>query len=666
MCGIAGIVDLAGQRTVPPGLLKRMADAIIHRGPDDDGYFEKPGLGLANRRLSIIGLADGKQPLYNEDHSIVAVFNGEFFDYPETKQKLQAKGHQFATHCDTELIPHLWEDHQEGMLEHLHGQFALACFDQKQRRLVLARDRFGICPLYWTRQLVDGGEWLLFASEIKALFASGMVKARPDLRGIDQVFNFFAVPGIPSCFEGVNTLQPGHYLKIQLGHDGAAAQVTRHVYWEIDFPDSGQEEDNPDPVKMVDAFEQVMLAAVERRLRADVPVVSYLSGGIDSSIVVAMAAKLRGKSIPTFTIQIMAPHLDETSQAAVVSRHIGAKPIVVQVGDAEVLGTYPELTRAAEAPVIDTSCTALLMLARAVHQHGFKVALTGEGSDEWLAGYPWYKVHRLLTFFDVIPGLPLSRVLRRGVLALAGAPRGSARYIQHIQKTIGHHSPFQEIYSIMSLSRLRFFSPRLRDALADHVPYLDFEPNLQRMVHWDPLHRGLYWAGRIHLAGHLLSLKGDRVAMNSSVEARYPFLDEEVFAFLARIHPRWKMRGFKDKYILRLLGERYLPKEVAWRPKGMFRAPLDSFFDKVVPPFVDQLLSEESLKKAGYFDARSVQTWRQAIRDRRVGFRQRSSVELGLMGVAATQLWHHLFIDSTLADVPTQSPRHSCAPLRGA
>src|SRR5205823_9456649 len=188
-----------------------------------------------------------------------------------------------------------------------------------------------------------------------------------------------------------------------------------------------------------------------------------------------------------------------------------------------------------------------------------------------------------------------------------------------------------------------------REALANHIPYLDMEPNLKRMSHWDPLNQGLYWAGRIHLAGHLLSLKGDRVAMHSSVETRYPFLDEEVFAFLARIHPRWKMRGFRDKYLLRLLGERYLPHEVAWRPKGMFRAPLDSFFDKVVPPFVDQLLSEASLKKTGYFDAQAVHTWRKAIQEKRVGLRQRSSIELGLVGVVATQLWHHIFIDSSLA-----------------
>src|SRR5205823_3289410 len=191
-----------------------------------------------------------------------------------------------------------------------------------------------------------------------------------------------------------------------------------------------------------------------------------------------------------------------------------------------------------------------------------------------------------------------------------------------------------------------------REALANHIPYLDMEPNLKRMSHWDPLNQGLYWAGRIHLAGHLLSLKGDRVAMHNSVETRYPFLDEDVFNFLARLHPRWKMHGWQDKYLLRLLGERYLPHEVAWRPKGMFRAPLDSFFDHQVPAFVDQLLSEESLRKTGYFDVAAVRHWADQIRHRRLGFRKRSSVELGLVGVVSTQLWHHTFIDPSLADLP--------------
>ncbi len=652
MCGIAGIIDLAGRRPIPPGILTRMADAIVHRGPDDDGYLDEPGVGFANRRLSIVGLFDGKQPIYNEDRSVVTVFNGEFFNYPEVKAQLEARGHVFRTHCDTEIIPHLWEDHQEGMFEHLKGQFAFALWDRKRHVIILARDRFGICPLFYSTQ----GDWLLFGSEIKAMLASGMVEAKADLRGIDQAFNFFAVPGPATCFAGVTALQPGQYLRINLGGNGRV-EPERKYYWRIDFPDQGQEDPETDPKKLVDEFERVMLAAVERRLRADVPVVSYLSGGIDSSIVVAMAAKIRGETIPTFTIQIMDPKLDETTQAAVVSRHIGSTPIVEQVGDAEVLQTYPELIRAAEAPVIDTSCTALLRLARSVHQHGYKVALTGEGSDEWLAGYAWFKIHRLLGMMDWLPGVKPSYWLRRFALWGMGAPKGSAKALDRVYETVRTYSSYQDIYAIMGSSRLRFYSPETLEKLADYNPYLEVDPNFDRIERWHPINRAFFWAGRIHLPGQLLSLKGDRVAMNSSVETRYPFLDEDVFNFLARIHPSWKLRGFKDKYILRLLCERYLPKEVAWRPKGMFRAPLDSFFDHEVPQFVEQLLSDESLKKTGYFNAEAVQYWRKLSRERRLKKVEKSSVELGLVAVVTTRLWHHLFIDGSLADLSSHSAR---------
>jgi asparagine synthase (glutamine-hydrolysing) len=208
----------------------------------------------------------------------------------------------------------------------------------------------------------------------------------------------------------------------------------------------------------------------------------------------------------------------------------------------------------------------------------------------------------------------------------------------------------------MGLSRFRFFSRATLAALGDHMPYDGLEPDHARMARWHPFNRAVFWAGRVHLPGHLLNAKGDRVAMNSSVETRYPFLDAAVFDFLARVPPRYKLHGLRDKYLLRLLCERYLPREVAWRPKGMFRAPLNSFFDHAVPPFVEQLLSEESLRRTGYFDVAAVRYWREQVRERRLGFRQRTSVELGLVGVVSTQLWHHTFIDASLAELPAWSP----------
>ena len=654
MCGIAGIIDLSERRPVPPGILQRMADAIVHRGPDDDGYLEGPGIGLANRRLSIVGLHDGKQPISNEDGSVVTVFNGEFFDYPEVKARLEARHHQFRTHCDTELIPHLWEDYQESMFEHLRGQFAFALWDRTRQCVILARDRFGICPLFYSRQKHDGGDWLLFASEVKALLASGLVAAQVDLRGIDQVFNFFAVPGPRTCFAGVTLLQPGQYLRIQLPGEGRGAEITEKYYWRIDFPDEGQEDYTLDAKTLVDGFERVMLGAVERRLRADVPVVSYLSGGIDSSLVVAMAAKIRGTPIPTFTIQIKDPVLDETSQAALVSRHIGSTPVVVPIGNEDVLQTYPELIRAAEAPVVDTSCAAVLRLAQTVHQHGYKVALTGEGADEWLYGYDWFKVNRLLTMFDWLPFCKPSYLLRRGVILFMNGPYGSGQAMNRVYQAVRSYTAYQDLYAVVGGGRLRYYAPQTLEQLKDYSPYLELDPHFDRIERWHPRNRALFWAARIHLAGHLLSLKGDRVAMNSSLEARYPFLDEEVFAFLARLAPHWKMRFFKEKYLLRLLAERYLPKEVAWRPKKMFRAPLDSFFGPNAPRYVSELLSEESLRKTGYFNIPAVYYWRDRLRDGKVRAPHRPPVEVGLAAVVSTQLWHHMFIKNDLADLASQ------------
>src|ERR1051325_12244246 len=221
MCGIAGMIDLAVHRPAPEASIQRMARALLHRGPDEDGFLIRPGLALASRRLSIVGLADGQQPVANEERNVFVVFNGELFDYIERREELQQRGHQFVTHCDTEIIPHLWEDYGQDMWDRLRGQFAIALWDERKRQLQLGRDRFGIAPLFWSRQ----NDWLLFASEIKGLLASGMAPPRPDRRGIDHVFTFSAVPGPRTCFEGVHLLTAGHYLSISPARGNGAKAI---------------------------------------------------------------------------------------------------------------------------------------------------------------------------------------------------------------------------------------------------------------------------------------------------------------------------------------------------------------------------------------------------------------------------------------------------------
>jgi asparagine synthase (glutamine-hydrolysing) len=384
--------------------------------------------------------------------------------------------------------------------------------------------------------------------------------------------------------------------------------------------------------------------------------------------VVALACAQRrseGKdAIPTFTISVQDPTLNEKNEAAIVARHLDARAVVVDCGRQEVLNTYPALIRAAEGPVIDTACAALLMLARKVHEQGYKVALTGEGADEWLAGYPWYKIQQLVNLLDVIPGLPLSGTTRRAYLRLTGAPPVSRAAIQKVEETIGGPNAWLNIYGLFGSSKVRFFSPAMWERLGDHLPYSDLQLNLERARKWAPLNRSLYLGARVMLPGLLLASKGDRVAMNSSVETRYPFLDEEVFAFLAKLHPRWKLRGLTDKLILRHLADRWVPKSIAWRRKVMFRAPLDGFHTTEFPTFVDQLLSPESLRKTEYFDVPAVLHWRDRFRSMRAGSYQRTMVEMGLAGVVATQLWHHTYVDGSLCELPSEV-RGQKAEIRG-
>jgi len=647
MCGIAGLIDLAGRRDAPEGVIERMSRAIIHRGPDEEGFLRRPGVTLVSRRLSIVGVVDGQQPMCNEDKTAYTVFNGEFFDFPEKRAELVSGGHHLHTHCDTEIIPHLWEESHEGMFARMRGQFALALYDVQRHQVTLGRDRFGISPLYWTRQ----GDWLLFASEIKGLLASGMVKAKADLHGLDHIFTFGAMPGPVTCFEGVQLLPAGHYLQIT---PGQPEPVQEHAYWTMDFPNQGDEDPSADPTKLVDEFEDVLLKAVERRLRADVPVGAYLSGGLDSSMIVAMACKLKGESINTYTIRVDDPALDELSAANQSARHIGTKPPIVQeFRGSDALNMYPELIQAAEAPVIDTSCAALLMLARRVHTNGQKVVLTGEGADEWLAGYPWYKIAKMFNAMDVIPGMRLSDIARRSFLRLNKVPHYPPASRKAWEEAVGGPNAWIDSYGMLALSKLRFYAEPMREVLAKAHPWQDLGMDLSRAKRWSPLNRSLWVGARVTLAGHLLQAKGDRVAMHSSVEVRYPFLDEDVFDFAAKLHPRWKLNGLRDKHLLRLVAERWLPKQIARRHKVIFRAPLDSFHIEPEPKFVSELLSEESLRHTGYFDIEQVRHWRKAFRTLRVGSLPRLSVEIGLAAVVATQLWHHTFIEGSLADLPT-------------
>ena len=647
MCGLAGVLDLKGRRRPDQAMLERMADALRHRGPDDDGFLVAPGIGLAHRRLSIVGLGNGRQPIFNEDRTVAVIFNGELFDYPELKLELEAKGHVFATSTDTEVIVHLYEEHGEGLVHHLKGQFAFALVDFRRRIVLLARDRVGICPLFWSRQ----GDFLYFGSEIKALIASGAVMPRADRRGLDHLFTFFALGGRRTTFEGVQAIAPGHYVKIAFRSDGRAAEPVERQYWDFDFPDWG-EEDDPAAPAAIDAFEQIFARAVEVRLRADVPVVGYLSGGVDSAYVLATAARVAGHALPSFTVRVPDPNLDETDEARETARAIGSdRQTVVEAGPDLIADVYAALVAAAECPVLDTSCAALLALSREVRAQGYKVVLTGEGADEGFAGYFWFKIREIARLLDsgdgFRPSTAISRVARK-----YAAPDLAFAELARIDTMIGGPHAQSPIYNLVARSRDRYYSAGLKEELGAHVAYEDLHLDIERMARWHPLNRSLYLGYKVLLPGLLMSQKGDRVAMANSVETRYPFLDENVIALAAGLHPRWKLRRLlKDKYLLRRAAERVLPHDVAWRPKAMFRAPLAETFLASPPAFVRDLISPESLARTGYFDAGAVAR-DCALLAKGGGATLGTFASLGLGGVIATQLWHHLYLGGGLCDLP--------------
>ena len=373
-------------------------------------------------------------------------------------------------------------------------------------------------------------------------------------------------------------------------------------------------------------------------------------------MIVAMACHLKGPAINTYTVRVDEPGLDELSGANQTARHVGtAPPIVQDFRPEDALRLYPELILAAECPVVDTSCASLLQLARRVHDNGQKVVLTGEGADEWLAGYPWYKIAKILGMVDAIPGLDLSGRALHAYLRATGVPQYPLDFRHRLEAAVGGPNAWINSYGVLALSKLRLYGEPLKDLIGSAVPWQGLGMNLDRARQWHPLNRGLWVGARVTLAGHLLQAKGDRVAMHSSVEVRYPFLDEEVFDFTSKLDPSWKLHGFSDKHLLRLVAERWLPQDIARRQKVIFRAPLDSFHIDPEPDFVRELLSEESLKRAGYFDVQAVQHWRVAFRQLRKDSVGRLSMELGLAAVVATQLWHHTFIDGSLADLPTSS-----------
>ena len=449
MCGIAGAVDLNGRRNFPEERLLKMTGALAHRGPNDEHIHIEPGLALGVRRLSVIDVANGRQPLSNETGDVWVAFEGELYDYPEIRTRLLANGHRLNTRCDTEAWVHLYEDQGEETFRQALGQFGVSLWDRKQRTLFLARDRSGISPLFYAQ--ADG--WLLWASEIKGLLASGLIEAKPDVRGLDYFFHFFSLPDDGTCFQGIRLLPAGHLAKVRDGN------ITLKRYWDLDFPDQGQERRYDDPEKAAEELEELLRGAVRRRLVGEVPLSCYLSGGLDSTVILGLASQERGQPIHSFTVGLdNAGPSDERTKAAESARLIGSPLTTVNVTEMDLINHYPKLIQAAEGPVLDTACIGSLLMAAANGAAGNIVALTGEGADELLAGYVWFKWHRVQrAFHKYLPRVTAG--LRN--FALGTLIGGGKAHRPSMAWTDGVRPAQQLSWEFMAQSRERLFSADL-------------------------------------------------------------------------------------------------------------------------------------------------------------------------------------------------------------
>ena len=643
MCGIAGILALSGR---PPSRseLDRMGARLRHRGPDGEASWVEDAVGLAHTRLSIIDLEGGAQPIANETGTIRVIFNGEIFNFVELRAELESRGHRFRTRTDTEVLVHLYEDEGLDFVHELNGQFAFALWDAERKRLVLARDRPGILPLFHARK--DGR--LLFASEIKGLLP---VIGRPTLDpvALGQILTHWAPVSPRTAFEGVEELPPGHMLVAEHG------DVRIERWWDWTFPTSPDEYLRGSAEELAPELWSLLEDAARIRLRADVPVGSYLSGGLDSSTLAALVKDAVGDRLRTFSIGFEDRGLDEREFQRLMTERLGTHHSQVICSPQDIGAAFSDTVRATECPVLRTAPTPMGMLSALARDQGYKVVLTGEGADEVLGGYDLFKEAKVRWFWSRQPDSawrPL--LLERLYPYLDVSSVGAKSYVQKFFG-IGLDEPESLLFAhlprmVTTRQAMRLvhgdFAGRMGAAARDAAERL-FPPEAGR---WDRFNRAQYLEAKLLMNGYLLSSQGDRMLMKNSVEGRFPFLDHRVIEFANRLDPRMKMRVLDEKHLLKLAAEDYLPSEIVRRSKQPYRAPdAAAFFgpDGRTPEYVEELLSGDALRRTGYFDARGVGL---LVAKARRGAVRSVRDNQALVGVLSTQLWHHHFIDRYAAD----------------
>ncbi len=649
MCGITGAIWTAPQRALTPEVLRQMTDVLWHRGPDDAGSYQSdfqlrpgygamPGVALGHRRLSIIDVAGGHQPLSNEDGSVWIVFNGEIYNHRQLRRRLEGAGHQFRTHSDTEAIVHLYEDEGLDFLEHLNGMFALAIWDARERRLVLARDRLGEKPLYYRHE----EERLLFASELKSLLQVQHVERQVDPQAVDDYFTYQYVPHPRTIFRGFSKLPPAHYAVYQDG------RLSTHCYWSPDFNQEGVRPAADDAAELV----ELLTSSVQLRLESDVPLGAFLSGGVDSSLVVGLMQRLSTSPIKTFSIGFPQQEFDETAYAREVAERWGTEHHEFRV-EPHCIDVLEKLAWHYDEPFADSSAIPTYHVAKLSRQH-VTVALTGDGGDELFAGYLRYRAVRLAGWFDHLPRAARGTLAKLSAgMASGGRPQRSwLRRAGRLGEALSF-SPQRRYLEWMALfnegRRADLYSEEFLTRLSDADPYRFLAAAQARSSRRDPVTSACITDLLTYLPCDLLT-KIDIASMANSIECRAPFLDHRVVELACRMPIGRKLRGGRAKRILCEAFGDLLPPRVARRPKMGFGVPLAQWFRGELKDYARQMLLDSPAAGAAYFRPGAVERlWSE---------HQSGAFDHGyrLWGLLFFEQWHRQWVDRAPVPAVVSAP----------
>ncbi len=639
MCGICGYRNF-GSELPDASVVSGMVDTLAHRGPDDRGIYRDGQVALGHARLSVIDLSGGHQPMQNADGTLWITFNGEIYNYLELRSDLESRGHRFATHSDTEVILHCYEEYGEKCVERFNGQWAFAIWDHKRKIFFLSRDRLGVRPLYYTWH----NRCFVFASEIKAILAYPGVPRELDTIGLDQLFTLWCTLPPRTVFKGIHEVAPAECLILE--EDGS---TRAWAYWQVEYANEYE------PVKDDELAESVWSLLVEAtriRLRSDVPVGAYLSGGLDSTIVASIIRRCTDTPLKTFSISFEEPEFDESGYQREAARYLDTDHHEVRITNQDIGQAFPEVIYHTEAPLVRSAPVPFFLLSKLVRQHKYKVVLSGEGSDEIFGGYDIYKEAKIRRFWAKHPESRIRPLLLKRLYPyLQNLQSQPVEYLKaffrigpaELQDPLFSHLPRWELTSKLKA----FFSRELKAQIGTYDTLEEVRASLPKgFAKWDPFNQAQYLETRFLLPGYILSSQGDRVGMAHSIEGRFPFLDYRVVEMAARVPPRQKMKVLNEKYVLKNAARESIPHRARTRNKQPYRAPdVGAFFSlgKERQEYVAQLTESERVRRDGIFNPVAVaKLCTKARNGSAVGIKD----NMALTAILSTELWLKEFIDS--------------------